>query len=91
LVLSAPSAHVADGFSLPRRAPRSRPKPLTHRDVWFAHRAVRTPFYERSSLTAGATLRGPAIITQMDSTTVLPPGRRATVDPFANLICEAIG
>jgi N-methylhydantoinase A len=38
-----------------------------------------TAFYERSKLGAGAELVGPAIILQMDSTTVVPPGCTAEV------------
>jgi N-methylhydantoinase A len=88
LILPAPSVHVADGFSLPRRTRRSHPDPLAQREVWFNDRAIRTPFYDRASLNPGSTLRGPAVITQMDSTTVLPPGWRGAVDRFANLVLE---
>jgi N-methylhydantoinase A len=42
-------------------------------------RALSTTFYERSKLGAGAVLEGPAVVLQMDSTTVIPPGTRAEV------------
>jgi N-methylhydantoinase A len=42
-------------------------------------RALATTFYERSKLGAGAVLEGPAVVLQMDSTTVIPPGARAEV------------
>jgi N-methylhydantoinase A len=42
--------------------------------------------YERDQLEIGATLSGPAIIEQLDATTVLPPGWSATVDAYRNLI-----
>ena len=35
-----------------------------------------------------ATLAGPAIVEQMDATTVLLPGQVATVDPYLNIIVE---
>jgi N-methylhydantoinase A len=45
-----------------------------------------TPLYNRALLGAGATIVGPAVLEQLDSTTVLGPGHQATVDPFGNLI-----
>jgi N-methylhydantoinase A len=39
----------------------------------------RTPFYERAKLPVGATLEGPAILLQVDSTAVVPPGATAEV------------
>ncbi len=44
--------------------------------------------YERSLLSAGNVVSGPAIIEQMDTTTVIPPGERAVVDPVGTLIVE---
>lgn len=64
-------------------------EPLSHHDVWFDENApVRTPVYARHSLAAGRILTGPAIVTQLDSTTVVPPDTRATVDAALNLILE---
>lgn len=40
---------------------------------------VTTPRYDRGKLLAGDTVSGPAIIVQHNSTTLLPPGYRATV------------
>jgi N-methylhydantoinase A len=67
---------------------RTASAPLTHRDVWFDGATARTAVYDRAALTPGAKLRGPAVITQMDSTTVVPPGWRATVDGWSNLVLE---
>jgi N-methylhydantoinase A len=47
---------------------------------------VQTPIYERSRLSPGAAIDGPAIIEQLDSTTVVLPGQRATVDPYGTLV-----
>ena len=44
--------------------------------------------YERSRLAAGNVIAGPAIVEQMDTTTVLPPGETARVDRFGTLIVE---
>ena len=53
-----------------------------------SYRSYRVPVYERGSLEAGAILTGPAIITQYDTTTVLPPDWRARVDAVENLLIE---
>lgn len=50
-----------------------------------------TPFYDRALLRAGNRIEGPAIIEQYDSTTVIPPGFRADVDRFGNLVIDATG
>lgn len=42
--------------------------------------------YDRYRLCAGASITGPAIIEERESTTVLPPGCQAEVDAYANLI-----
>ena len=42
--------------------------------------------YDRDRLMAGHVLPGPAIVEQVDSTTLIPPGWLATVDGYGNLI-----
>jgi len=44
------------------------------------------PVYDRAKLGAGAKLRGPAIVRQLDSTTVLFPDQTAEVDKYGSLI-----
>jgi N-methylhydantoinase A len=44
-----------------------------------------TPIFARDDLPPGATFEGPAIIDQLDSTTVVPPATRATVDEWLNI------
>jgi N-methylhydantoinase A len=51
-------------------------------------RKVESTFFERSLLPTGATIEGPAVIFQHDSTTVLPPRSSATVDEYGNLLIE---
>jgi N-methylhydantoinase A len=57
------------------------------RAVYFgsADAAVETPLYLRADLPAGARLEGPAVVDQLDSTTVVPPGWRAEVDEWLNI------
>ena len=56
------------------------------RSVYFAGAWHRTKIYRRQKLPAGARLRGPAIVEQLDSTLVLDPGSEARVDELGNLI-----
>lgn len=49
---------------------------------------VDTPVYDRARLTAGDLIVGPAIVEQMDTTTVLLPDDTCRVDEYRNLIIE---
>lgn len=61
--------------------------PKGTRDVWFhGHpQAMSTNLYDRENLPAGVTINGPAIIDQLDSTTVIPPGDVAYIDEWLNI------
>ncbi|MFN3970079.1 MAG: hydantoinase/oxoprolinase family protein [Gemmobacter sp.] len=50
-----------------------------------------TPVYWRDHLPADAVLHGPAVVEQMDTTMLIPPGDRATQDGDGNLIVEIGG
>jgi N-methylhydantoinase A len=60
------------------------------RPVYFdeAGGFVATPVYRRERLLAGHALEGPAIVEQMDSTSVILPRQRGTIDAHANIIIE---
>ena len=45
-----------------------------------------TKVYERTLLKSGNVIAGPALVEQMDSTTVIAPGSEAKVDRFGNVI-----
>jgi N-methylhydantoinase A len=45
--------------------------------------------YDREALRSGNRFTGPAIVEQMDATTVVLPGMVALVEPYLNLILEA--
>ncbi|WP_285670180.1 hydantoinase/oxoprolinase family protein [Paralimibaculum aggregatum] len=47
--------------------------------------AIETPIYDRDRLTAGMRVEGPAIIEQLDSTILVPPGISADVDPYLTI------
>jgi N-methylhydantoinase A len=46
------------------------------------------PTYQRDTLAAGQTVDGPALIEQVDSLTVLPPGVQARVDDHGHLVIK---
>ncbi len=73
-----------------RRGVAARPR-AGRRGVYFggARRWVSCPTYDRTTLAVGAAIAGPAVVEQLDSTTVVLPGQRATVDPFGNLVIRA--
>jgi N-methylhydantoinase A len=56
-----------------------------------AARPIPTALYERERLDSGNMVIGPAVVFQLDSTTVIPPGWAATVDGWANLVIERRG
>ena len=55
-------------------------------EVWFDDGAVEAALYRRERLRPGDGLTGPALVVQMDATTVVPPGWRGEVDAIRNLI-----
>jgi N-methylhydantoinase A len=65
----------------------------SQRRVFFeeARGFVDALIYEREKLESGNEIRGPAIIEELDSTTVVPPGQLARIDSFRNIIIEARG
>jgi N-methylhydantoinase A len=61
-----------------------------HRDVWLVETggSISCPVYARERLGPGHRIAGPAVVEQMDATTLLLPGQTATVDAWLNLIVE---
>ena len=82
--------------AVPKYEPREE-KQVTPRSADGARKGERTvcfdgatpmpaALYERDRLDVGAGFPGPAIVEQFDATTAIPPGWRAAVDGFRNLI-----
>lgn len=63
------------------------PEPTGYRHTHFAESGgrVRTPVYHRAELPAGTRIVGPAIVEELDSTTVVPPDTPAFVDEWRNI------
>ncbi|HZU04607.1 MAG TPA: hydantoinase/oxoprolinase family protein, partial [Chloroflexota bacterium] len=47
---------------------------------------IDTPIYLRDALRAGNVIHGPAIVEQLDATTVILPRQRAVVDRYGSLV-----
>jgi N-methylhydantoinase A len=69
-----------------------------YKQVYFADpepphaaRPVPAALYERERLAYGNILIGPAVVFQLDSTSLVPPSWAAAVDPWGNLIVEPRG
>ena len=87
---------IARGVPATPRAPRRlrigadaarRPEDAGSRRVFFGpeHGWIETPVRERAELAAGET-SGPLIVEEYDSTTVVPPGCRVSLDTWGNVI-----
>jgi N-methylhydantoinase A len=58
------------------------------RRVWFAGIWHDTEIYNRERLPVGSTIKGPAIIEQMDTTTVVEPGDSVSLDKDGNILIK---
>ena len=56
------------------------------RAVWFEGGFRDTPIYQREKLPQAARFTGPAVIEQLDCTTVIDPGNRVELDALGNLL-----
>ena len=84
IVRKAELRPTAEAGPDPRSAERGR------RDVWLPEAGgfVSCPIYDRDGLAAGNRIAGPAIVEQMDATTLIVPGTNASVDPYLNLLLD---
>ena len=57
-----------------------------NREVYFDGRFVKTNIYDRDKIPVLSVIEGPAIIEQLDTTTVIPPKFTAKVDIYKNII-----
>jgi N-methylhydantoinase A len=77
---------IATGSSNPIQAFKKKRKVFWRESNGY----VDTPTYERSLLKAGNIVIGPAIIEQMDTTTVIPPDQEANIDKYGNIIIDVV-
>ena len=80
-----PQAKLSPGKITGRKVEEAR---TGARDVFFGkeHGVLRTDVYHREPLEPGHIIVGPAIVEQLDTTTVIHPEQQAQVDGYRNLI-----
>ena len=66
----------------------ARPAAKRARRVWFGDSFIECEVLDRYALEPGATIEGPAIVEERESTCVLGPGDRAAVDDRLNLVAD---
>ncbi|MCL5958654.1 MAG: hydantoinase/oxoprolinase family protein [Chloroflexi bacterium] len=69
---------------------RGAAMPLAERDIFYRGAWRRASIYDRKDLLAGHLLAGPAIVEQVDTTTVILPGLEALVDRFGILTVKPL-
>jgi 5-oxoprolinase (ATP-hydrolysing) len=74
----SPAAQLPKGDGIPHAH-----VPIHCEEAW-----VDVPLYQRDNLTAGLTIRGPAIVTEATGTNIVEPGWAARLDEMGNLILE---
>lgn len=68
------------------RAPTLKAAQVGERRVWFSDGWHETPVYAREKLPLDAVFEGPAILEQLDCTTVVEPGDKVCQDKLGNLL-----
>lgn len=63
----------------------SLPETKHTREVYFDGAWHTTPIFDRAQLHCGVEFEGPAVVEQLDATTLVPPGATATVDEWMNI------
>ena len=59
--------------------------------IWVEGKSVEAKVYDRDLLLAGNVVEGPAIVTEMDSTTLILPDHAATVHESGSLLIRPVG
>ena len=83
-----PTFHPSDSAVKSIINPKTAQK--SDRPIYFKGEWIQASIYERSRLRSGNVVLGPAVIEQLDSTTLVLPRQQATVDPYLNLVVESV-
>jgi N-methylhydantoinase A len=73
-----------------QRAPTLKAAQSGERRVWFSDGWHQTPIYARDRLPLDAVFEGPAILEQLDCTTVVEPGDKVRQDTLGNLLISLL-
>jgi N-methylhydantoinase A len=69
-------------------ARKTRAKPRKVVDAYLEGKKLTVAAYDRETLPARAKLRTPCIVTEYSATTLIPPGSRAAIDRYGNVIIQ---
>jgi N-methylhydantoinase A len=88
VTLRVDAAGLFPPLQLPELPPGGNPGTaiVGHQPVSFPEGGVDAPIYDRARLGAGDRIDGPAIITQLDATTLLLLGQTAEVHSLGSLV-----
>jgi N-methylhydantoinase A len=86
LMRKPPQKKIARGRDVPPAAASTG-----KRQVYYGGRFHATPTYQRGALLAGNRIKGPALVEEYASTTVLMPGDTLEVDAYGNLMIAVGG
>jgi N-methylhydantoinase A len=86
---------AVDALTAPKLGHGGRQNPkeaelYRRRTVFDNGDALATPRYDRAKLLAEDTIAGPALVVQHNSTTIVPPGYRATVLTFGDMLIRRV-
>ncbi len=73
----------------PLLAENGSSRQLDERPVYFDGQLLPTPVFSRTTLSRTGYIKGPAIVEQIDTTIVIPPGADAQVDDHGNIVIRA--
>ncbi|MEM8936551.1 MAG: hydantoinase/oxoprolinase family protein [Pseudomonadota bacterium] len=82
--LSLPAVKIAKGNGDPKEAK------IRKTEIWVGGKEVPAVIYDRAKLRAGDKVKGPAIVTEMDSTTLILPDHQAVVDAYGNILISPV-
>lgn len=75
-----PAMEIAQGTGNPKAAK------IRDHEIWSGGKAHAAAIFDRSKLLAGDKIKGAAIVTEMDSTTLILPDHVGEVDAFGNIL-----
>jgi len=89
-IVKAKSTLTADLKEVSDRATELSDAVMHETKFYYEQQWHEAQIYERDKLGAGTVVPGPAIVSEMDSTTLILPGHAATVDTIGNLLINPV-
>jgi N-methylhydantoinase A len=87
LMRKPPQAKIKRGQTIPPKSAFTGKRPVYFEELGFRT----TPTWQRAALTAGNRIRGPALIEEHASTTLVMRGDMVDVDAYGNLVITVAG